>query len=696
MAENKVEIEVELSGAKGVREGFKSISGAGKDLADKIGSSNEKLGEGIAGLGESVFSLGDAFKELTAGVGEVERGGSMAFTALLGPIGTVATATLALYETFRLISGASLEAEENSQAMAAAAADLQGKLEALAEKGVVMAANEMEKFSKMTLLAQVAKEKLQFSQEKLTKKTLNYIEAEENLNKAKKSLLKAEQEENGETQRLTFLRQNLKMATDDLRISEDAFNKSIERTIQEQIKVSTAIKKAEEKYISYEETSAEFLAGKIKENIETLKTLQLAEQEIKLSEQKFKAKKIDIEQTAALSTLQAEANKKNREELIKQNKELEKQIENIDRVMLANKTAAFQRKKLAEESRKQREAEQKRRKAAQEQAERNRQQADRIEEQRQFRLLSEEARISQLRIELDENETDKARQLALLRYNTALSLAKDNRNQQTIAELQYQKELTQIDKTEEAKRLQNEKRLKDESRAFELESRQFYIEQIDNETERELAKLDLQYERRYEMAKGNQERIKDLESRYLIERMKIMNKETDELKNRFSELFSSLGEGLAESAAGALVLGESFKKSIVGVLQSLAKEAAVQALMETAKGTAALFLNPAQAANHFAAAGIFAGAATAAGVAGSALSTSAGGGGGGGGSNFSPSGAPQSAQTVQDRPQAQEQTLVFNVNFSGAVVYDTKKAAEQALADRVTNIMNRRRRGAPR
>ena len=40
--------------------------------------------------------------------------------------------------------------------------------------------------------------------------------------------------------------------------------------------------------------------------------------------------------------------------------------------------------------------------------------------------------------------------------------------------------------------------------------------------------------------------------------------------------------------------------------------------------------------------------------------------------------------------------MVFNINFGGAVVYDTKKAAEQALADRLVSIINTPRRGAPR
>jgi len=58
-------------------------------------------------------------------------------------------------------------------------------------------------------------------------------------------------------------------------------------------------------------------------------------------------------------------------------------------------------------------------------------------------------------------------------------------------------------------------------------------------------------------------------------------------------------------------------------------------------------------------------------------------------------GSSQTAPSIQ-REEATSSELVFNVNFSGAVIYDTKKAAEQALADRVTKVMNERRRGSPR
>ena len=118
--------------------------------------------------------------------------------------------------------------------------------------------------------------------------------------------------------------------------------------------------------------------------------------------------------------------------------------------------------------------------------------------------------------------------------------------------------------------------------------------------------------------------------------------------------------------------------------------------METAKGIAALFVNPAKSGSHFAAAGAFGVAAAAAGAASSALGGGGGGGGSlGGGGGMSPSGSPQTSSMTQ-REEATSSSMVFNVNFSGAVVYDTKRAAEQALADRVTKVMRKNRRGAPR
>ncbi len=52
--------------------------------------------------------------------------------------------------------------------------DLQSKLEALAEKGVIPTTKQLEKFTLATIKSQFAKEKLQVAQEKLTKNCLLY------------------------------------------------------------------------------------------------------------------------------------------------------------------------------------------------------------------------------------------------------------------------------------------------------------------------------------------------------------------------------------------------------------------------------------------------------------------------------------------------------------------------------------------
>lgn len=113
--------------------------------------------------------------------------------------------------------------------------------------------------------------------------------------------------------------------------------------------------------------------------------------------------------------------------------------------------------------------------------------------------------------------------------------------------------------------------------------------------------------------------------------------------------------------------------------------------METAKGFAMLFINPADSAAAFKSAGLYAAAAGVARAGAGALGV---GGGGGGGTTASPSGAPQVASTPE-RESAQSEAMVFNINFGGAVIYDTRRAAEVALADRITRLQNAGRRGAP-
>ena len=271
--------------------------------------------------------------------------------------------------------------------------------------------------------------------------------------------------------------------------------------------------------------------------------------------------------------------------------------------------------------------------------------------------------------------------------------------------MRYENSKTRIENEKEQERIQNQleaNQTRLDQEAALAEQRQSFIEstmafdaqRIEDQTTKELTLLDLRYQKEIGMAEYTQEQITELQRRYSIERQEIEKQSIDRQLEKVGEFTNQYGAGLAEAAYSSLLFGESFSESVGEILVALGRQASVQSLMEVAKGTAALFLNPAASGNHFAAAGLFAGAAAAAGVAGKSL----GGGGSastGGAIATSPTGTIQTAPSPQ-REEAETSSMVFNINFGGAVIYDTQRAAEQAMADRITTLQNTRRRGAPR
>jgi hypothetical protein len=240
--------------------------------------------------------------------------------------------------------------------------------------------------------------------------------------------------------------------------------------------------------------------------------------------------------------------------------------------------------------------------------------------------------------------------LARERYETGLQLAKDDALKRQIVEAQYQLETTAI---------------------------------MDAAEEKEMARLD-------RLDKERMERLKKQVADEQALRDKAL-REQQELIETLSDSIEKYGEGLAQAGVASLLFGEGFKKAAGEVLKGLAIESGVRALMMTADGLAKLFINPADAAASFKSAGLYAAAAGVARAGAGALGV---GGGGGGGTTASPSGAPQVASTPE-RESAQSEAMVFNINFGGAVIYDTRRAAEVALADRITRLQNAGRRGAP-
>jgi hypothetical protein len=194
--------------------------------------------------------------------------------------------------------------------------------------------------------------------------------------------------------------------------------------------------------------------------------------------------------------------------------------------------------------------------------------------------------------------------------------------------------------------------------------RETYTEQVQAEKEA-LEKFKGDRSERIEETIKTNEKLLELQKNYAKERKRIANEEENALPKAIGEVLVALGQ-----------------------------QAAVESLMFGAKAVASLFTNPALAANYGIASGVMAAAAATAGVSGRALGAS-GGGGGAGSPSISPTGLSQVAPEPE-RERAETATTVFNINFGGAVVYDTKQAAERAFADRITQLQNVRRRGAPR
>ena len=263
-----------------------------------------------------------------------------------------------------------------------------------------------------------------------------------------------------------------------------------------------------------------------------------------------------------------------------------------------------------------------------------------------------QAELTQLRaLELQQMKVDgvSALEILRLRYEDELALAGDNINKMLIAQSRFDLERSRLEQSAAEEQARRQKEMTELHRKNELARLQATKESINQQMEM----------------------VKSLTERY--------------------------GAGIAEAAYSAAIMGESFSKAVGETLIALGKQSAVQALISTAEGIAALFVNPALAGSKFSAAAAFTAAAAAAGAAGSALGGGSGGGvpsSGGTAAATSPSGLAQTAP-APERERAETSPMVFNVNFSGAVIYDTQRAAEQALADRITNLQNRQRRGGP-
>lgn len=174
-------------------------------------------------------------------------------------------------------------------------------------------------------------------------------------------------------------------------------------------------------------------------------------------------------------------------------------------------------------------------------------------------------------------------------------------------------------------------------------------------------------------------------------------KPLDDALASLESTFAASGEAAAAAAFDAIVYGDSFASVLNDFAEQQTKMAVISAAMETAKGIAASFVNPALAESHFAAAAAFAATAAVAGAATVATGGFNGSAGGAGGDGGGGSTDPAVAQSRTGRPAPESGNTQPIIVFEGPV-YDSQQAAARALGATMSSAINAsgESRGSPR
>jgi hypothetical protein len=710
MAENKVIIEVEVEGA-----------GNAQKQLDKIESATTSLGDGVKGVGESFKgvgaivsaqggvmgeafgALGDSVGGLVDGVGEfseaLQSGGKMGITSmlgLLGPISAIVGAVALAVEAWRQFSGAAKEAEQIEAAVTAAAGDLTSKMEELADKGIKPSNDELRRLIELNTQSRLGLEILNEKNANLTKVYAEQINAKNDLVRVTEKYKNLSDDEKRTLSDLIAANFRVKEADDAVANAQSMLTTEYEKALP-------AIQKAQEYQRNLAMTQDEALDA-LKSQLEAQKeyndllieTASLSDYEKSVQQ---KAKELEIEQRLAGQRSQS----------VTQIQALTKVIEDENKARQSGDILALKEIKNAQEIQALKEAEIKR---LQDEA---RARSDAFKA-RQAQIIGEQSQINALRIQLEKQGVDEQIALAVNTYTTQLALNKNNKNQLIIAELQYQQQLNDISQQEITRQQAEQASL--------LQAQTEKIRILQEEKDKEIAiqkekaktKKDLQdkidlLDIQLTMA-GNAQQLAMLQKQMDVE-LAIVEKgslEAIEIKKRYAlagkdlqdesiaqlkDFADAQAQSFSASVASAIMNGESIQATLKVSLKGLATEALARSLYEGAAGLASLALGPVggvPASQHFAASAAFAGVATVAGLAGASIPSATTGGAQGG---ASPTGMAQSPQI--QRPEASKQEpLVFNMNFSGSTIYDTKESAKRAMSDEIVKYINEPRRGAPR
>lgn len=676
MAENEIEIEVTLD-AKGAEQGLDRIkkggeavgetfTGVGQTVAAFGGETNQNLGavgESVGGLTESMMGLKDA--------ASASKG---SFLALLGPIGAVAAGVFVLVDAIKDYTGASKEAEIRTDAYKASTAELTTIVEELASQEVRLTDLQVKRLGELAMAAKLPLEEAQGLRESNATRAEQIFLLDERIKRDRQVIKTFGKNVYTEFQLNHNIARRAKLRAQLEAVESRAHAKSLE---------------ASEKLVilEREKLNLEKEGAKFKRETFARESALVDDAQIKILQSQ--------EQTLLTQTRLATTETRKR---LLEIELLEGTSGKVKaKLILAEQTALqFKLKSLRDADAKKRAAEQ-----------------DKIVMQRKVRaakrlarermLQSELARIR--RAEIENIRIMGADALDVLQQQEALALklAGDNANARIALELEFTNRRLTIQQDAENKRIEDakesaerERELAESRHAFLLESTEFDVRMREDGLDKELDLLNLKYMREVNMAGRTEDEVTELKRRHEAERAKLVRDSAREQMDAVVEATSAIGAGLAVSAYNAALLGDSFESAVGKMLIAVGQQAAVESLMAFAKGTALLFTSPTDSANQFVASGIYAAAAATAGSVGVTLG---GAGGGGGGASATPKTTPTDSPTEApspERAQADSQAMVFNINFAGSTIYDTKRAAQDAMADQILRTINRQRRGAPR
>ena len=710
MAENKVIIDVEVQGVQDAQKDLEKVNSSASEIGDSVKGVGESfkgvgaivssqggvMGEAFNSLGESVGGLVDGFGAMGEAMTTGGKSGMIAFMGMLGPISAIAGALALAIEAFRQFSGAAKEAEQIEAAVTAAAGDLTSKMEELADKGIKATNEQVRDLISLNSEARLKLEILNEKNASLTKVYTEQIQAQRLLEKE---------------QRIYLSQANERLKSDAYVISaQERLTKANEAVAKAQLELTKgyeialpAIQKAQEYQRELAMTEQE-ATDALKAQLEIQKEyndLLLNTSTLSAYEKSILQKQRDL----SIEQRLADQHGKTSKEI----QALTKVIEEENKARQAGDVLQLKEIKNQQEIEQIKKAEADRLKAEQ------KARSDAFKA-RQMQIISEQSQINALEIQLTKSGLDEQIALAENNYKTSQQLNKNNKNQLIIAEKQYQLTIQGIKDQQLA---QEQAKIAEQARINqELISQQIAHEeatyqasiqyqQRQQELRDKIAILDIEagkdeYKKQLDLLAKNQEielrSVEDnelakaeIQKRYANQRVKVESYATAQM----GEMATATTQAFASSVAGAIMGAQSMEEAIKSTLEGLAQEAIARSIFATAMGFSALALGPiggVSASQYFQSAALFAGVGAVAGVSSKAM-----GGGGGGGSSASVSPIGSAQAQAPSRPEASKaEPMVFNINFGGSVIYDTKAAAERAFADRIVRQINNSNRGMVR